>query len=85
MQAPRERPSGYSTTAPVVADVVARKLRALNCGGWTDPRAYGVRFVTLHRGLTSPRCTDNAARALRAHGFRVVATDGGVTLYMPIA
>jgi hypothetical protein len=42
MQAPNERPLGYSTTAPKVADVVARRLRH---GNRAELRRLGVRYV----------------------------------------
>ncbi len=56
MQAPRERPAGYSTTAPPEADRVLRRLRDLACGGRIEElrdelRRLGVRYVTLHRRL----------------------------------
>ena len=41
MQAPRERPLGYSTTSPPEADRVARALRS----GKLDPRELGVRWI----------------------------------------
>ena len=44
MQAPRERPLGYSTTAPPAADRVARELRR----GY-PPAALGVRWVVRYR------------------------------------
>ena len=55
MQAPRERPLGYSTTAPPEADRVARGLRS----GKLDPGALGVRSVVHFRDgrpaeVTSP-------------------------------
>jgi hypothetical protein len=55
MQAPRERPLGYSTTAPPVADRVARALRS----GKLDPAKLGVRSVVRYRDgrpaeVTSP-------------------------------
>jgi hypothetical protein len=44
LQAPRERPLGYSTTAPPEADRVARALlRGL------DPRTFGVRWIVEYR------------------------------------
>jgi hypothetical protein len=54
MQAPRERPLGYSTTAPPAALEAARELRR-----GADPRRYGVRWIVRFRdgrpaGLTSP-------------------------------
>ncbi|MBA3384429.1 MAG: hypothetical protein H0T20_07225 [Actinobacteria bacterium] len=55
MQAPRERPLGYSTTAPPEADRVARALR----GGKLDPVELDVRSVIRFRDgrpaeVTSP-------------------------------
>jgi hypothetical protein len=54
MQAPRERPLGYSTTAPPEAVRAARELRR-----GADPRRYGVRWIVRFRNgrpaeLTSP-------------------------------
>ena len=56
MQAPRERPAGYSTTAPPEADALMRRLRRLTCRGAVrkfraELRRLGVRYVMLHRGL----------------------------------
>lgn len=45
MQAPRERPLGYSTTAPHAAVEAARELRR-----GADPRRYGVRWIVHFRG-----------------------------------
>jgi hypothetical protein len=92
MQAPRERPAGYSTTAPRAADRLARALRPLSCGAWTPRRervfaSLGVRYVTVHRGLYAATayvgrvCEPKARRALEAHGFRLLARDGPVALY----
>ena len=39
MRAKRERPQGYSTLAPVVADTVAKRLAAINCGDWSNGAA----------------------------------------------
>jgi hypothetical protein len=55
IQAPRERPLGYSTTAPPEADRVARALRS----GMLDPKTLGVRWVVRFRDghpteVTSP-------------------------------
>jgi hypothetical protein len=44
MQAPRERPLGYSTTAPTAALEAARALRR-----GADPRRYGVRWIMRFR------------------------------------
>jgi hypothetical protein len=90
MRARRERPGGYSTTAPIVADEVARKLLPLNCGDWTTRpqkllRDLGVRDLTFHRGLFlyNPAAPDRAWfawRGLVTHGYRPVAHDGRITL-----
>ena len=89
-QTPRERPQGYSTLAPVVADRVAKQLAAINCGDWTGrPGALlerlGVTAVTFHIGLfrDNPAAPDTASfawRGLVRHGFRPQASDGPVTL-----
>jgi hypothetical protein len=92
MQAPRERPGGYSTTAPRAADRDARALRPLSCGAWTPRRErlvtrLGVRYVAVHRGLYAATpyvgrvCAPKARRALEAQGFRLLARDGPVALY----
>ena len=48
IQAPRERPLGYSTTAPPEADRVARGLRS----GKLDPPQLGVRWIVeFERGV----------------------------------
>jgi hypothetical protein len=65
MQAPREHPSGYSTTAPRAVD---RELRRLQRGPCRDLAALGVRYLVVH-GL---------ARACRG---QLVARDGPIALY----
>jgi hypothetical protein len=89
-QAPRERPQGYSTLAPVEADEVAKQLAAINCGDWTRrPGALlgrlGISSVVFHEGLfrDNPAAPDTAAfawDALARHGFRPQAADGPVWL-----
>ena len=88
MQAPRERPNGYSTVAPVAAEAVAKRLERLNCGDWTgiDLAALGVRFVTLHQGqFTLNTATPNrawfASLGLARHGWRKTARGGAITLW----
>ena len=92
LQAPRERPGGYSTTAPLAADRVARTLRPLGCGAWTPERVallddLGVRYVAVHRGLYAASayvgavCAPRAVRALEEHGFRRVGGDDSRVLY----
>ncbi len=89
-QAPRERPQGYSTLAPVKADELAKELAAINCGDWTGRphallRRLGITSVVFHEGLfrDNPAAPDTAAfawRGLTRHGFRPQAEDGPVTL-----
>jgi hypothetical protein len=86
----RERPGGYSTTAPVVADVTARRLQPLNCGDWTthpglELQRLGVREIAFHRGLFvlnpyAPGRTWFAWRALVQHGYRPWAHGGAITI-----
>jgi hypothetical protein len=86
----RERPSGYSTTAPVIADVTARKLQPINCGDWTtrpglELQRLGVREIAFHRGLFVlnpyvPGRTWFAWRGLVQHGYRPWAHDGAITI-----
>ena len=45
MQAQRERPTGYSTVAPLEADAVVRKLRLHS----VEPRDLGVRYLVTFR------------------------------------
>jgi hypothetical protein len=88
----RERPLGYSTTAPREADIVARHLQPLNCGDWTTGVADRLRIlkvsaITLHRGLftENPVVPDTASIAwegLVSHGWRPVRTDGAVTTFV---
>jgi hypothetical protein len=88
----RQRPLGYSTTAPKRADVVARHLQPISCGDWTTGvgsrlRILNVSAITVHRGLfvDNPVLPDTAWMAWRglvAHGWRPVATDGAVTTFV---
>jgi hypothetical protein len=67
MQAPRERPAGYSTVAPEEA---AQELRELQpCADVRHLSELGVRFLAVHG---RPRC---------GVAGRLVARDGAVTLY----
>jgi hypothetical protein len=74
MQAPRERPAGYSTVAPKEAVQVTRELRPC-----TDVRSLadlGVRLLVLHG---RPRCGVPG---------RLLARDGPISLYeayIPVA
>jgi hypothetical protein len=86
-QSPRERPQGYSTTAPREADRMARTLRGVSCGRGEIPASLGVRFVAIHRGLYrqsgffGPDCPARAEAALRRAGWRPVARDGPISTY----
>ena len=87
----RERPSGYSTTAPRQAKVIADRLQRLNCGDWSGHMAgeldrLGVDSIALHRGLyvhnpAVPSSGWFAARGLLEHGWRVQRTAGPVWLF----
>jgi hypothetical protein len=88
----RERPLGYSTTAPKRADVVARHLQPISCGDWTTGVAERLRIlkvstITLHRGLyvdntVVPDTAWMAWRALVRHGWKPVSTDEAVTAFV---
>ena len=89
--AQRERPGGYSTTAPKPAKRVADELHRLNCGDWTGGMQrrldeLGVRAIALHIGLYE----DNRAitptpwfawQALLAHGWSVQKAAGPVWVF----
>jgi hypothetical protein len=81
MQGQRERPLGYSTTAPKEADALARRLQRPACAGKTDRlrRALdelGVRYVSYGRAFPRGPCTG----ALRTAPGARVWTDGGVVV-----
>ncbi len=86
-QSPRERPQGYSTTAPPAADRLARELRALSCGRGTIPPGLAIRFVTVHRGLYAqsrffgPGCAAAAEARLQALGWTLLARDGTISAW----
>ncbi len=84
-QSPRQRPLGYSTTAPPAADRLARELRGLSCGRGTVPASLGVRFVVVHQGLYrqsgffAPGCAARAEASLRRAGWHMLVRDGGIS------
>ena len=88
----RERPLGYSTTAPVRADVVARHLEPLSCGDWTTGAGRAARDPEGRRDHAAPRAlhrnplVENTAwlawQGLVGHGWRPVVTDGAVTTFV---
>jgi hypothetical protein len=67
MQAPRERPAGYSTVAPEEAARVLRELRP--CAGARQLREVGVRFLAVHG---TPGCAVTGS---------LLARDGPVAVY----
>jgi hypothetical protein len=89
--AERERPGGYSTTAPTQAKAVADRLQRLNCGDWSGGMSaeldrLGVHSIALHRGLyiRNPAVPSSgwfAARGLLTHGWSVQRTAGPVWLF----
>jgi hypothetical protein len=86
MQARRERPTGYSTTAPAAADATVRELRPVNCGFGPVRMLsrWGIRYVAMHHGFYDAfgsRCERIATTALRTAGFRQLAKDGDVTIF----
>jgi hypothetical protein len=85
MTAQRERPTGYSTLAPLPAFRTAARLQALNCGGWTPLVAgLGIRHVVVHEPLFKefrPQCLQPTENALRAHGFHRSAVGGELVLW----
>jgi hypothetical protein len=84
-----ERLMGYSTTAPKIADTVARQLQPLNCGDWSSRpgrilSANGAREIAFHAGLYSSVNKARewfAWRGLTSHGFRPWVSDGAVTMF----
>lgn len=86
-QSPRERPQGYSTLAPPAANRLARELRGVSCGRRPIPASLGIRFVAVHRGLYEQSgffaadCPERAEVALRADGWRLLASDGPIATY----
>ncbi len=66
LQAPRKHPSGYSTTAPVAADMQLRELGHSPCRRLA---ALGIRYLVTHRNAKNP-C-----------GGRLLARDGPIASY----
>jgi hypothetical protein len=89
--AQRERPGGYSTTAPIAAKGTTDRLHRLNCGDWSDDMAgaierLGVRAIALHRGLyvrnpAVPSTAWFAWHGLLEHGWTVQRTAGPVWVF----
>jgi hypothetical protein len=91
IQAQKQRPGGYSTTAPVVSDQVARRLRYLNCGDWSGGQAKllkrdDVTSITLHLGQFSQYPIERdppwfAWQELLRRGWEPQVRDGGVVVF----
>jgi hypothetical protein len=85
LTAQRQRPGGYSTTAPLAADRTERRLRQLTCGvAWpVEVTRLRIRYVAFHRGLWHfAHCRRAKAEAqLRAHGFQPLASSAAITLW----
>ncbi len=85
IQSPRNRPLGYSTTAPASALQFADKHAALSCGAGAVPTT--VRFVAVHRALYaqsrtySITCASQAEAHLRELGWRLEGRDGQVSAW----
>jgi len=89
--AQRQRPGGYSTTAPRAAKHTADRLQRLNCGDWSGGTArvldrLGVRAIALHLGLYERGGTSGspawfAWQSLLQHGWSVQRTGGSVWLF----
>jgi hypothetical protein len=86
MAGQRQRPTGYSTTVPRPAFATARRLRVLTCGTWSrDMARLGIRYVAIHEVFYEryfPRCLDQAQAMLQKHGFRPLAADGPVSVWI---
>jgi hypothetical protein len=89
LQAPRERPGGYSTLAPPPAFDFYFRFNRLSCGIWLPDdeaalREYGVGPFLFHAGLYEQAQRPGAWfawRALEEQGYRAAATGGQVTLF----
>ena len=89
----RQRPGGYSTTAPKIAKSTAQRLERLNCGDWSGDtgavlRRLGVTWIAFHRGLfvnntAVPDTTYFAWRGLVRHGWSAREASGVVWLAAP--
>jgi hypothetical protein len=88
LQAPRERPGGYSTLAPQEAFNFFFQRNRLSCGIWLPGdeellRGLGIEYVTFHLGLYRQGEVPGAWfgwQGLLEHGFAPVARGGEVTL-----
>jgi hypothetical protein len=88
LQAPRERPTGYSTLAPDAVHAFSARYRGLNCGRWREGdlaalEALGVRKLVFHGGVFGQAGLPGAWFAwlgLEDQGFRNESGRGVVRL-----
>ncbi|MCC6222218.1 MAG: hypothetical protein IT201_01860 [Thermoleophilia bacterium] len=93
LQAPRERPGGYSSLAPVRAYGFFWELNRLNCGvalpgDWRRLRALGVDTVLFHAGAFAQSGRPGAWfawRLLERRGYRSSARDGRIWAFPLVA
>jgi hypothetical protein len=88
----RQRPGGYSTTAPKDAKALADRLQRLNCGDWSGDtaalvRRLGVTDIALHFGLfvRNSAVPDRATFAwlgLVTHGWKEQHAHGPVWMFV---
>jgi len=89
IQAPRERPTGYSTVAPRSTLAFPARYSRLNCGVWLPgDRArlagLGIRMLLFHRGVFEQASLPGAWfawRGLEQQGYRPIAQGGSVWLF----
>ena len=88
LQAPRERPGGYSTLVPQPAYDFYFLRNRISCGVWLPGdeevlATLGIRFVTFHEGVYAQAEVPGAWfgwRELVARGYAPVARGGAITL-----
>jgi hypothetical protein len=91
MQEPRERPGGYASARPKEQAAFNARWKRLNCGDWRtgdddELARLGIRSILLHRGLYDFRRESLGAQfavtGLDKNGWRPVAIDGRITLFV---
>jgi hypothetical protein len=88
LQAPRERPGGYSTLVPQPAFDFYFLRNRISCGVWLpgdeeELDKLGIRFVTFHEGVYAQAEVPGAWfgwRELVARGYTPLASGGVITL-----
>jgi hypothetical protein len=92
MQNPHERPGGYASARPKEQAAFNARWKRLNCGRWragdtVELSRLGIRSILLHSGVYEFRGASESARlaevGLRANGWRPLARDGAITLFVP--